>query len=334
MDREDKVSKGLEIILPHLYDTTHEEYNLFPRRISTRLSDNKQFSVYSQDEAFVHFRRSYFTDCRISAYPFVDRHPPNLIFIDLDYKNNYTQFRNDINNTCNKIKKFLGGYPTVLLTGNGCHIYMPINCNKSLILSDGFSNKLRNKIIDLRINVTSTFLKFCEQFLSDGKADMNHNPSIKSCMLRIPGSLNFKPTDNLFKHPQEVKLLQEWDGIRPHMEFLLADFNEYLDTLKPIPFVYDGSGVDKIDWIDLLINIPIPDNRKYVLWKILCPYLINVKQYNYDECFKIVEGWLIKCNELKSLNFNINSEVKTKLRYVKHYKPLSLSKVYNDNKDL
>ena len=38
--------------------------------------------------------------------------------------------------------------------------------------------------------VATKFLRFAERKLSNGKADQCHNPSIKSCMLRVPGSIN------------------------------------------------------------------------------------------------------------------------------------------------
>lgn len=339
MPRDEKVKDGLKFILTHLYDES-SEYHLFPRRISTKLSDNKQFYVYSEDEAMVNFRKAEFSDCRISAYPFAYKHPPNFIFIDLDCKSDQDEFKFILQNTENIIEKRLTNYkrnikcePTVLWTGNGCHIYLPVNCNYNKngeILTGGGADTLRNQIIDLRLSdLPSTFMKFCEQCLSDYKADVNHNPSIRSCMLRIPGSINSKSN-------KEVNILKRWNGYRPEIEYLIPDFIEYLSRFKtPSPIIYsDNTDPYNIKWIDLLIDTPITDNRKYVLWKIICPYLINVKKLGYKECYNIIEQWLIKCNAVNRLDFNIRSEIKTKLRYVKHYKPLSLSKVYNDNQEL
>lgn len=36
------------------------------------------------------------------------------------------------------------------------------------------------------------FLQFAEQYLTNYKSDPSHHPSFKSCMLRIPGSHNYK----------------------------------------------------------------------------------------------------------------------------------------------
>ena len=42
--------------------------------------------------------------------------------------------------------------------------------------------------------------------------------------------------------------------------------------------------------------------KKYTLWKILCPYLVNIKKLEYEGCFKILKTWLEKCNHLRKLD--------------------------------
>jgi hypothetical protein len=74
-------------------------------------------------------------DCRINAYPSytefkgINRQAPNFIFIDLDR----LTFKTDkahklaLSTTLKNIKEKLGGVkPTVLWSGNGYHIYQPI----------------------------------------------------------------------------------------------------------------------------------------------------------------------------------------------------------------
>ena len=51
--------------------------------------------------------------------------------------------------------------------------------------------------------------RFTKNFLSFDKADQANNPSLKSCLLRIPGSINSK-------YNTEVKIIQNWNGLRPH----------------------------------------------------------------------------------------------------------------------
>ena len=71
------------------------------------------------------------------------------------------------------------------------------------------------------------FLRFVAEYLADNKADVNHNPSLKSCMARVPGSINSK-------NGEEVKIIQEWDGNRPSIVPLLGIFYSWLATRKII----------------------------------------------------------------------------------------------------
>ena len=87
-------------------------------------------------------------------------------------------------------------------------------------------------------------------------------------------------------------------------------------------------------WIEKLLQTPIEDGRKFTLWKILCPYLVNVKKLEYEQSFEILKTWLEKCNNLRKLDFNPNTEIKAKLRYVKHYSPVSIKTLMEDNRNL
>jgi hypothetical protein len=53
-------------------------------------------------------------------------------------------------------------------------------------------------------------------FLSNGKADKNHNPSFKSCLLRIPNSFNSKClSKGESLENSKVNIIQKWNGYRP-----------------------------------------------------------------------------------------------------------------------
>jgi hypothetical protein len=45
-------------------------------------------------------------------------------------------------------------------------------------------------------------------------------------------------------------------------------------------------------WIEKLLETAIEDGRKYTLWRILCPYLINTRKLEYEKSFKILKTWL------------------------------------------
>jgi hypothetical protein len=44
-----------------------------------------------------------------------------------------------------------------------------------------------------------------------------------------------------------------------------------------------------IPWVDPLLATPILDHRKDVLWCILAPYFINMKELSYGEAFTITK---------------------------------------------
>ena len=85
--------------------------------------------------------------------------------------------------TLSNIKKRLGGVPTVLQTGNGYHIYQPIDNPQRFEELEDF------KEFD---NPDNRFLRFEKDYLSSGYADKANYPSLKSCLLRVPGSFKLK----------------------------------------------------------------------------------------------------------------------------------------------
>ena len=115
-------------------------------------------------------------------------------------------------NTLKTIKnKFDGGNPSVFHSGNGYHICQPIDAfvleSESIFV--GYSR------------ASERFLKFAEWYLSAGKADSNHNPTFASCLLRVPGTINLKTNT-------EVKIVQEWDGFRPNIRYILLQYESWL----------------------------------------------------------------------------------------------------------
>ena len=70
------------------------------------------------------------------------------------------------------------------------------------------------------------FIQFAEEYFTDYTADRLHNPTVKSCLVRIPGSLNSKCVAK--GQDAEIKTIQKWDGNRPSIHPLLRDFNIWL----------------------------------------------------------------------------------------------------------
>jgi hypothetical protein len=76
-------------------------------------------------------------------------------------------------------------------------------------------------------NHSRQFIRWAEQFLPNNKADPCHSNSLsfKNCMLRVPGSFNSKLIElnekgEIVNIPEsaEVKIVQEWNGVRPSIK--------------------------------------------------------------------------------------------------------------------
>jgi hypothetical protein len=92
--------------------------------------------------------------------------------------------------------------------------------------------------------------------------------------------------------------------------------------------------INKIGWIEKLLETPLADNRKYCLWKILIPYLANIKKLPKYEIFPILIEWLDKCDRMKSIDFRSQSRIEDNLRNVKDYLPISFDNLKDDNFEL
>jgi hypothetical protein len=245
-----KILLGLDFILGHFQEP------IFPRKIMTK-ELGYQVEVFSREEALGYFKSTNYEDCRINAYPpfteyqGINRTPISFLMVDLDFKDfdgrveggggEYSKKKEEktslslekaLNKASEKIKKekvegvggrSIGGNPTVLWTGNGYHIYQPVS--GGFILEEYETFYEFTKYLDK--DLTSMFIQFAEEYLTDYTADRLHNPTVKSCLLRIPGSLNSKCIP--YKDQDaEVKIVQRWDGKRPSIQPLLPDFRRWL----------------------------------------------------------------------------------------------------------
>jgi hypothetical protein len=246
-----------------------------------------------------------------------------------------------LNKTITKINDvFHGSYPTVLWTGNGYHIYQPVH---GFILEE--IDRFASLIDPYKKDLTSRFMQFAESFFTDKKCDPQHRPSIKSCLLRIPGTINSKCN-------QEVKIVQRWNGIKPPINYLLRDYriwlvsekiNEkvenkrslnYRNTCRNTGFYKNNSTT--ISWIEKLLQTPLADHRKYAIWRVLIPYLYNIKNLSDDDVVNILQNWLSKCDVMRTLDFNMQYLIKQNTRNSKRhrYLPISFNKLNSENQGL
>jgi hypothetical protein len=309
------------------------------------------------------------------------RYPPNFLFFDLDltlftkYKNPKRLLDMALRKTINKISTLIPKHfetlpsqpkfskvsgsninpllfesthvePTILWTGNGYHIYLPINAivldQEVYFSKDQFPNLFSLTSKYFNWSVSEVFLKYAEIYFTDGRADPLHNPKYKTCLIRIPGSYNSKLLKKGFdKEASQVKIIQRWNGTKIPIQYLLKEFRRWLiqeeynlklkkGAVSPSYNVIIRTN-NKIDWIEKLLQTPLEDFRKYCLFHILVPYLLNYRNNSIEESSKILELWLHKSNELRPIDFNPIIEVRNRIKFVKKFKPLSVLKlrIYN-----
>ena len=343
VDKENLIGANLDIILEHLSDP------LFPRTIMTKAL-GYQKEVFNKHELLAYFKASNYQDCRINAYPAYTEYkrinltPPSFIMIDLDitdFEYSTDNLDNVLNKTLRKLcDLFHGAHPTVLWTGNGYHVYQPV---LGFILEkiDRFACFIDPHKKDL----TSRFMQFAESFITDNKGDPQHRPSIKSCLLRVPGTINSQCN-------QEVKIVQRWNGIRPPINYLLRDYriwlvsekiNEKAENKRSRNYRKSYSntclryiGTDTIQWIEKLLQTPLADHRKYAIWRVLIPYLYNIKNLSDDDVVNILQNWLSKCNVMRTLDFSMQYWIKQNTRNCRkcRYLPISFYNLKSENQEL
>jgi Primase X len=344
-----KVQDGIDFTLNHFQEP------IFPRKIMTKKL-GYQVEIFNKEEALEYFKGSNYEDCRINAYPSfteyhgINRTPISFLIVDLDLKD-FAQDEDSkkkellervLNNTLQKIRESIGGNPTVLWTGNGYHVYQPVG---GFILEEYETFYKFTKYFDK--DLTSMFIQFAEEYFTDYTADRLHNPTVKSCLVRIPGSLNSKCVNR--GEGAEVKIMQKWDSVRPLIQPMLRDFRRWLiqkriddteELKKQEKFQMTVSKSQQpkniIKWIEKgILDHPLSDHRKYIIWRILSPYLLNVKKLPKEEAYSLMKEWLDKCNKLEKLSFNPKIKIKDGLRGAsKGYYPISMEKLKEENRQL
>jgi hypothetical protein len=295
----EKIEQGLGFLLKHFGTKP------WPRKLSTPATKLGQYAAYSTTEAMTYFRGAFGVDVRINIFG-VEQRNPDCLLIDLDTTT--TEEDDEIlADTLWTIDHRIGGTPSVYHTGRGYHIVQPIKCAVDLDIAIPELKEL----VGPADNVSNKFLQFAERYLSNGKSDPSHNPALKSCLTRIPFSINSK-------NNAQVTVIQEWDGYRPYYMQLYDIFYEELKArkkkqreqqqqiIKSRNNSFYPTGTFQIpqqyQYIeDRLLKTPIDDDRKLVVGIILSRYLINVKRLEYEKAYEIIWQWLDSCAKIKRL---------------------------------
>jgi hypothetical protein len=327
-------SEQIDFILRHLSGPA------FPRMASTAATKGGQFMVYSKQELLDACAKANYVDCRINAYPppvefwGTNRQPPDFIFLDIDELK-------ALDPTLRRIKKELRAAPTVLWSGNGYHLLLPIDCPILEHITEFTKFERPSEL----------FIRFAEKWLSRGRSDPNHNPSFKSCMIRTPGSYNSKCM--AAGGDPEVKIIHRWDGIRAKVtKRMLTEFYTHLvsEKIKEIERSASNSknraiwsshanvNHAEIRWIENLLHTAIADYRKHTIDLILAPYLINIRKLSYSQAFEVIKAWLDRCDQLRPLDrsSNFNRRIKSALdTAIKNgIPPMSLRTLQSRNPEL
>jgi len=212
LTQKEIIRKNLQFILSHFKG---QEYK-FPRVIRT-LKTNGQIYTNNEEEIFQHFLEAGFTDCEINGYPFYEdanRLSPSLIFIDLDLSLcnicKYPKRKLDyiLKQTLNKIKKEINGTPTVLWSGDGYHIYQPIifgNPKDKEKTSIEIVTQFNEFLPYVNNDLTTEFMMFAVKYFTNDLKNLKHKPSIKSCLIMVPETINSK-------YNLKIEIVRKWDG--------------------------------------------------------------------------------------------------------------------------
>lgn len=341
----DNIDKSIRFILSHFRG---QEF-IFPRSIMTSKTGGQVF-VDNEKEMMQYFEDAQYIDCRINGYPFYRKDNsfkplyPSFIFIDLDLsicntcKYPIRKLDYILKQTLKKINEETGGHPTVLWTGGGYHIYQSIDLS---FHKDNYKftlesiDKFQEFTPIIRNDLTTEFIRFVSKYLTEGKGDPKHNPSIYSCLIRIPQTINSK-------NNEEVRIIQEWNGKEANAIPLLHPFWDHLIQMKiehdetrqnnwgKVSHTVGGN----IKWIEKLLQTPISDHRNFCLWRILIPYLKNIKGLSEQEVIAILTEWLDKCNNVNRVRWRYPQRIKEQLRYDKGFPPISFENLKKENPNL
>ena len=202
-------------------------------------------SINSKEEILQKCREADYKECLINAYPEnleingMLIQSPNFVLIDLDISLCKTcvypirKLDYLLKQTLMQIKEDIHGQPTVLWTGNGYHIYLPVQVpildTKYEFSKGRFQNlfSLNSRYCDYY--VSEVFMQFVERCLTGGKSDLSHQTRYSNSMVRIPDTYNI---DSLRKgmslEKSRVKILQAWNGNIIDINPLIQKFEVWL----------------------------------------------------------------------------------------------------------
>jgi non-catalytic primase subunit PriX-like protein len=144
------------------------------------------------------------------------------------------------------------------------------------------------------------------------------------------------------KYDERVKIIQKWDGVEAMANSLVLSYLDHLiqikieaeELRKGKPTLTSMRNNKKISWIEKLLETPIADHRYFYLWRILIPYLLNIKRSQRDEVISIIIRWLDRCNKINRVRWRYPQRIVEQLKKYKGYPPISLENLKKENFEL
>ncbi|MGB8935880.1 MAG: DNA primase noncatalytic subunit PriX, partial [Candidatus Nitrosopolaris sp.] len=130
----------------------------------------------------------------------------------------------------------------------------------------------------------------------------------KSCLLRVPYTFNSECVGEGID--AEVKIIQQWDSSKPlpYIDNLIIEFQTFLvDRKLKVELKenkckkFNTSSNNILPYAERLLQMSIPDHRKFAVSLILAPYFVNIQHLSDTEAFSEIKEWLLKCSKVRNL---------------------------------
>jgi hypothetical protein len=259
-----------------------------------------RFTVSSKEELIGCLESSLLHNCLLCTHSEVEQRRGiiSTVFIDLDLESDLDLAKKYALKSARLIKRLLDVKPLVQFSGfKGFHILLP--CEPRDLPGGAGEAK--------------EYLRWLQERLSYGLCDKQILGDLNR-LFRIPWTLNSKIVEDGVVS-RRVEVIQDWCGNRADLTLLYGDF-KISKVSRVIEARMSPAKTERIrgyEWIEKLLNTPIPDGRKICIGLAIAPYLVKVRDLEPEEATKIIEDWLSKCDKLR--------RVDQKARYLATYQP-------------
>lgn len=97
------------------------------------------------------------------------------------------------------------------------------------------------------------------------------------------------------------------------------------------------NGKNHYSWIEMLLDIPMPDARHRIIGYLLAPYLINVRHLDVNTAIRIIEDWVERSEQVYEPAWgNVKAFVRRECQkaYETGKMPKDLNRIRKENEQL